>query len=207
MSAEGAKLEVAKDGVVRIPKTVFEPMVGAAGSSSSGSSTGAGSSSSTSPSKAGVRAVTKVVRLDGTVEEVVVGAPPNNPNFQPRQTVWSGKVVTNDKLEVKLKFHLRKGLPLTPELEAKRQSSRRRRRLRRSEKQRARPSSAWPPAARMARARARARRAEEEGEAAAAAAAARRRALSLGWEAARRNLAAAAAAAVRCRRARSLRPR
>ena len=111
-----AKLEVAKDGVVRIPKTVFEPSESVSSTSAAASSS---SASSASPGKQGVRAVTKVVRLDGTVEEVVVGAPPQNPAFQPRQTVWTGKVVTNDKLEVKLKFHLRKGLALTPELEAK----------------------------------------------------------------------------------------
>lgn len=114
------KLEVAKDGLCKIPKSVFESQPASSAPAAAGSSSnGDAGSSSMSPSKVGVRAVTKVVRLDGTVEEVVVGAPPFNPNFQPRQTVWSGKVVTNDKLEVKLKFHLRKGLALTPELEAK----------------------------------------------------------------------------------------
>eukprot|EP00326_Haptolina_ericina_P016404 CAMPEP_0181194398 /NCGR_PEP_ID=MMETSP1096-20121128/14318_1 /TAXON_ID=156174 ORGANISM="Chrysochromulina ericina, Strain CCMP281" /NCGR_SAMPLE_ID=MMETSP1096 /ASSEMBLY_ACC=CAM_ASM_000453 /LENGTH=149 /DNA_ID=CAMNT_0023283903 /DNA_START=182 /DNA_END=631 /DNA_ORIENTATION=+ len=60
-----------------------------------------------------------VVRLDGTVEEVTTGLPPNNPNFCPRQAWPGGKIVTNDKLEVQLRFYERKGLPLTEELKAK----------------------------------------------------------------------------------------
>ena len=103
--------EVAKDGVVRIPKSVFESKPPAPAPAPIAA---ASSSASAAP-----RAVTTVVRLDGTTEEVIVGAPPNNPNFAPRQTVWAGKVVTNDKLQVKLKFYERKGLALTPELLAK----------------------------------------------------------------------------------------
>ena len=63
--------------------------------------------------------MTQVKRLDGTIEEVVVGLPPQNPNFAPRKCWPGGKIVTNDKLEVLLKFYERKGKPLTPELEAK----------------------------------------------------------------------------------------
>ena len=58
-------------------------------------------------------------RLDGRVDEVVVGLPPNNPAFAPRKAHPGGKIVTNDKLEVKLKFYERKGMALTPELLAK----------------------------------------------------------------------------------------
>jgi len=62
---------------------------------------------------------TAVKRLDGTVEEVITGAPPNNPAFVPRLAHPGGKIITNDKLEVKLRFYERKGMPLTPELIAK----------------------------------------------------------------------------------------
>ena len=104
-------MEVAKDGVVRIPKTVFEtapPAPVAQASSSSNASTSSNGK------------VTQVRRLDGTIEEVVTGLPPQNPNFAPRVCWPGGKIVTNDKLEVLLKFHERKGLPLTPEMVAKR---------------------------------------------------------------------------------------
>ena len=91
---------------MRIPKSVFEsapapaPTQNVAGSSSKVTST-------------------QVKRLDGSVEEVVTGLPPQNPNFVPR-TCWpGGKIVTNDKLEVLLRFHERKGIALTPELQAK----------------------------------------------------------------------------------------
>ena len=95
---------MAQGGLCKIPKTVFEPLPAEAGSSSSVSGGGK---------------VTQVKRLDGTVQEVVTGLPPNNPNFVPRQCWPGGKILTNDKLEVQLKFYERKGLPLTPELEAK----------------------------------------------------------------------------------------
>ena len=62
---------------------------------------------------------TAVKRLDGTVEEVITGAPPNNPAFVPRLAHPGGKIITNDKLEVKLRFYERKGMALTPELIAK----------------------------------------------------------------------------------------
>merc|ERR1719359_1878139 len=100
------KEEVSKGGVVRIPKSVFEPTPQAAGSSSNLPDGGK---------------KTLVKRLDGTVEEVVTGLPPNNPNFKPRECWPGGRIVTNDKLEVLLKFHERKGLPLTPELQAKKE--------------------------------------------------------------------------------------
>ena len=96
-------LEVAKDGLVHIPKSLFQrapPIVGS------------------SHIEAGAKK-TLVRRLDGTIEEVITGAPPNNPNFAPRSAWPGGKIVTNDKLEVKLKFYERKGIPLTPELIAK----------------------------------------------------------------------------------------
>ncbi len=101
-------MEVAKDGVVRIPKTVFEPTPGGLlGDSGSGKS-----------SNAGVIAP-KVRRLDGTIQEVHAVGDTSNPNFAPRQTVHEYRVVTNDKMEVQLRFYERKGMPLTPELEAK----------------------------------------------------------------------------------------
>ena len=103
-------MEVAKDGVVRIPKAVFETLPTESAPSSTKSS---------APAAADPRNVTYVTRIDGTVDEVIVGAPPNNPNFAPRQCWPGGKIVTNDKLEVKLKFYERKGIPLTPDLLAK----------------------------------------------------------------------------------------
>jgi len=106
--------EVAKDGVVRIPKSVFETKPAPAASSSD-----AGSSSTAPADSAAPKVLAKVKRLDGTIEELPIGLPPDNPNFKPRETTWGGKVVTNDKLEVLLKFYERKGKPLTPELEAK----------------------------------------------------------------------------------------
>ncbi|KAL1523634.1 hypothetical protein AB1Y20_018570 [Prymnesium parvum] len=91
------KPEVAPDGVVRIPKTVFTPLA-----------------DPEPPSRQHT-----IVRLDGTVDVVTTGVPPNNPAFAPRQAWPGGKIVTNDKLEVQLKFYERKGLPLTDELKAK----------------------------------------------------------------------------------------
>lgn len=100
--------EVAKDGVVRIPQSVFQ-------TNPKPNDAGAGSSSAVPQGGK----VTKVKRLDGTVEEVLTGVPPQNPNFVPR-TCWpGGNIVTSDKLAVQLKFYERKGLPLTPELQAK----------------------------------------------------------------------------------------
>jgi len=103
-------MSVVKDGVVRIPKSVFETAPAPAADAGS---------SSNAPAAEGARVEKRVKRLDGSYDIVPVGLPPKNPAFQPRQTVWESKVVTNDKLEVKLKFHERKGLALTPELEAK----------------------------------------------------------------------------------------
>lgn len=100
--------EVAKDGVVRIPKSVFE---------SAFSVPAVGVSHSTSTSSGGTKTLVK--RLDGTTQEITTGIPPNNPNFVPRAAWPGGKLVTNDKLEVQLRFYERKGIPLTPELEAK----------------------------------------------------------------------------------------
>ena len=100
--------EVAKDGVVRIPKSVFE---------SAPSVPAVGVSHSTSTSSGGTKTLVK--RLDGTTQEITTGVPPNNPNFVPRAAWPGGKIVTNDKLEVQLRFYERKGIPLTPELEAK----------------------------------------------------------------------------------------
>lgn len=97
------KSEVAKDGVVRIPKTVFSTLPEPASASTSGE---------------GAKTHT-VVRLDGSVDVVTTGVTPNNPAFAPRQAWPGGKIVTNDKLEVQLKFYERKGLPLTEELKAK----------------------------------------------------------------------------------------
>ena len=83
------KAEVAKDGVVRIPKTVFATLPPAAPPSNK-----------TVVKEGGLKEHT-VTRLDGTVEVVTTGLPPDNPNFKPRQTVWGGKIVTNDKLEAR----------------------------------------------------------------------------------------------------------
>ena len=99
-------MEVAKDGKVTIPSSVFESAPAPAPAAAAGPSSSNGK-------------VTQVRRLDGSVEEVVTGLPPNNPNFAPRQAWAGGKIVTNDKLEVLLKFYERKGKPLTPELAAK----------------------------------------------------------------------------------------
>ena len=79
----------------------------------------AGSSEPPPSPGAAPKVVKQIKRLDGTIEEVHVGLPPKNPNFCPRKTVYEHKVVTNDKLEVLLKFYERKGKPLTPELLAK----------------------------------------------------------------------------------------
>ena len=78
--------EVSKGGIVRIPKTVFETFPQA--------------QTSSPRARKGGGKVTSVVRLDGTVEEVVTGLPPNNPNFAPRAAWPGGKMLTNDKLEV-----------------------------------------------------------------------------------------------------------
>ena len=120
--------EVAHDGVIRIPKSVFEADPPAVASSTSD-------------------VVATVRRLDGTVEEVKRVAP-DNPNFQPRKPT-PGKVRAINKEEVcstfscdahhlgsvyhvalllnllascmqaLIAFHKRKGLPLPPELQSK----------------------------------------------------------------------------------------
>ena len=105
----GNKFEVAKDGVIKL---------GSIGQSSDDRPWAmAASSSSSSSANEGKKTLVK--RLDGTVEEVVTGLPPSNPAFAPRAAWPGGKIVTNDKLEVKLRFYERKGIALTPELEAK----------------------------------------------------------------------------------------
>lgn len=90
--------EVAHDGVIRIPKSVFEADPPAVASSTSD-------------------VVATVRRLDGTVEEVKRVAP-DNPNFQPRKPT-PGKVRAINKEEALIAFHKRKGLPLPPELQSK----------------------------------------------------------------------------------------
>ncbi|KAL3908813.1 MAG: hypothetical protein SGPRY_009652, partial [Prymnesium sp.] len=77
------KPEVAKDGVVRIPKTVFAPIPELA---------------STSDSNAPIKQH-EVVRLDGSVDVVTTGVAPNNPAFAPRQAWPGGKILTNDKVQ------------------------------------------------------------------------------------------------------------
>ena len=111
-----ATQEVAKDGVVRIPKSVFQsaPSVSAVGDCHSTSSSSSGVHFLSSGSMK-----TLVKRLNGTMQEITTGVPPTNPNFVPRAAWPGGKLVTNDKLEVQLRFYERKGIPLTPELEAK----------------------------------------------------------------------------------------
>jgi len=83
------------DGVVRIPKTVFE-------------------SNSTALSS---DVVATVRRIDGTVEELKRMAP-DNPNFQPRKPT-PGRVKAINKDEALIAFHKRKGLPLPAELQSK----------------------------------------------------------------------------------------
>lgn len=71
------KLEVAKDGVVRIPKSVFESDPAAA------------------PAPAG-GPVTTVRRLDGTIQKLEkIGV--NNPNFVARKAWPGGNIVTSNK--------------------------------------------------------------------------------------------------------------
>ena len=41
----------------------------------------------------------------------------SNPNFQPRQTQWGNNVTVINKDEALIKLHLRKGIPLPPELQ------------------------------------------------------------------------------------------
>ena len=113
VGGSGPKLEgVATNGKCNL-KSVLAPAPASANSSS------AGATASCSAAAAGARTIAHVKRLDGSIEEVPIGVPPSNPNFKPRETVWSGKVVTSDKLEVQLRFYERKGMPLTAELEAK----------------------------------------------------------------------------------------
>ena len=92
------KPEVATDGVVKIPSSVFKSLPPPAAK------------------KEGVIGVVK--RLDGTVEELgAMSYVKSNPNFQPRQTQWSNNVTVINKDEALIKLHLRKGIPLPPELQ------------------------------------------------------------------------------------------
>ena len=100
------KPEVATDGVVKIPSSVFKSLPPPAAK------------------KEGVIGVVK--RLDGTVEELgAMSYVKSNPNFQPRQTQWSKNVTVINKDEALIKLHLRKGIPLPPELQVSGCSSRR----------------------------------------------------------------------------------
>ena len=86
------KFEVTSDGIARIPKSTPVPV---AASSSLGSADGD---------------VPMVRRLDGTWE--ALPSKINNPNFAPRQAHPGGKIVTNDKDEVHVKFYMRKKVPI-----------------------------------------------------------------------------------------------
>ena len=86
------KFEVTSDGIARIPKSTPVPV---AASSSLGSADGD---------------VPMVRRLDGTWE--ALPSKINNPNFAPRQAHPGGKIVTNDKDEVHVKFYTRKKVPI-----------------------------------------------------------------------------------------------
>ena len=100
------KPEVATDGVVKIPSSVFKSLPPPAAK------------------KEGVIGVVK--RLDGTVEELgAMSYVKSNPNFQPRQTQWGNNVTVINKDEALIKLHLRKGIPLPPELQVSGCSSRR----------------------------------------------------------------------------------
>ena len=91
------KPEVAKNGVVKIPKAVFESL----------------------PPPADPSAPIKTIRrLDGTVEEVKK-ITPKNPNFAPRKAWPGGNIVTSNKEEALIKYHERKGIPLPPDLAEK----------------------------------------------------------------------------------------
>jgi hypothetical protein len=92
------KPEVATDGVVKIPSSVFKSLPPPAAK------------------KEGVIGVVR--RLDGTVEELgAMSYVKSNPNFQPRQTEWTNNVTVINKDEALIKLHLRKGIPLPPELQ------------------------------------------------------------------------------------------
>ena len=94
------KPEVAQNGVVKIPKAVFESLPPAA--SAPGES------------------IKTIKRLDGTIEEVKPSMHnKDNPNFVPRQAWPGGNIVTSNKDEALIKYHERKGIPLPPELQAK----------------------------------------------------------------------------------------
>ena len=72
------KPEVATDGVVKIPSSVFKSLPPPAAK------------------KEGVIGVVK--RLDGTVEELgAMSYVKSNPNFQPRQTQWGNNVTVINK--------------------------------------------------------------------------------------------------------------
>ena len=90
-----SKLEVAaKDGIVRIPKSVFESAPAEVSSSSD--------------------VVAKVRRLDGSVDELK-RVTPDNPNFQPRKPT-PGKVKAVNKDEALIAFYTRKVRARAPSL-------------------------------------------------------------------------------------------
>lgn len=100
------KPEVATDGVVKIPSSVFKSLPPPAAK------------------KEGVIGVVR--RLDGTVEELgAMSYVRSNPNFQPRQTQWGNNVTVINKDEALIKLHERKGIPLPPELQVSGRSSHR----------------------------------------------------------------------------------
>ena len=96
MSNKAFKPEVAQNGVVRIPKAVFESLPPPA-------------------EKASGAVIGVIKRLDGTIDHLT-NVRPNNPNFAPRKTTW-GNNVTSNKEEALIKYHERKGIPLPPELQ------------------------------------------------------------------------------------------
>ena len=99
------KPEVALNGVVKIPSSVFKSLPPPA------------------EKKSGVIGVIK--RLDGTVEEVTnMSYIKSNPNFAPRKTEWGNNVTVLNKDEALIKYHERKGIPLPAELQVSGCSSR-----------------------------------------------------------------------------------
>ncbi len=61
--------------------------------------------------------VARVVRLDGSVDEIKK-TKPTNPNFVPRKAWPGGNITVTNKSEALRKFYQRKKLPLPPELKA-----------------------------------------------------------------------------------------
>ena len=99
------KPEVAQDGKVRIPSTVFQSLPPAAAAT-----------------RAPSGQITAIRRLDGTIDtDLGSKITPQNPNFAPRKAWPGGNIVTSNKDEALIKYYERKGIELTPELQKKKE--------------------------------------------------------------------------------------